>query len=147
MEGKISSQFRRIQEFYLVGTSSFMTAELWSKTFVGKILQITHSQWIFRNFMLHNRTLGYLHLTDRLNMIQEIEHLLETREDEVPHDPQFLLEFDIQDISGMNFDSQNYWVQAVHAARNAQTGILQRSLPGCVASPCSTTGTRPLTDR
>lgn len=120
MEGRISTHFHRLQQLHLVGTSTYMTPRIWLKQFVSRILHITHSQWIFRNFMLHNSLQGYLHMNSRLELMAKIEELLETGEDEVPDDRRFLLDLELSEIEDMDFDAQNYWVQSVAAARTAK---------------------------
>lgn len=110
MEGRITTEFGKMQQLHLMSSTSLLTAASWSKQFVTKILQITHSQWILRNFMLHNTLQGYLNMNDRMDLLRQVEHLLETSEDEVPEDRRFLLEFDMTDIEALDFNSQNYWV-------------------------------------
>jgi hypothetical protein len=61
MEGYISIHFYEIQNFHLAMSSSFINGANWAKQFISKILHITHSQWIFRNFSLHDNRNGYLH--------------------------------------------------------------------------------------
>lgn len=119
MEGRITTEFGKMQQLHLLGSSSLLTTAAWTKTLVSKLLRITHSQWILRNFMLHNTLHGYLTMNDRLDLLRQVEHLLETSEDEIPEDRRFLLEFDMSDIADMDYNSQNYWVQAVIAARSA----------------------------
>ncbi len=58
MEGRISCQFHRLQYCHLIQARTNMTAASWTRTFISKILRITHSQWIFRNFILHDKTHG-----------------------------------------------------------------------------------------
>ena len=43
----ISTHFYAIQSFHLAMSSSYLNGEDWTKQFISKILQITHSQWIF----------------------------------------------------------------------------------------------------
>ena len=129
MEGKISHQFYRIQEVHLIGTHTNMTASLWTKTFISKVLHITHSQWIFRNFMLHDHLNGYLQRSRQAEITMEIDQLLQTHVDEIPTDRAFLLELDIEDISTMDFEAQNYWVFAMNAAISAQSNIVRSQLP------------------
>ncbi len=45
-EGHISTHFYEIQTFHLMMSSSFINGTDWTKQFITKILQITHSQWI-----------------------------------------------------------------------------------------------------
>jgi hypothetical protein len=46
-EGYISTHFYAIQSFHLAMSSDYLNGEDWIKQFISKILQITHSQWIF----------------------------------------------------------------------------------------------------
>jgi hypothetical protein len=59
MERNISINFFEIQNFHLAMSSSFINGAEWAKQFISKILHITHSQWIFRNFSLHDNRNGY----------------------------------------------------------------------------------------
>ena len=59
-EGNISTHFYSIQSFHLAMSSNYLNGEDWTKQFISKLLQITHSQWIFHNFSLHDKTHGYL---------------------------------------------------------------------------------------
>ena len=120
MEGRISIEFRNMQQLHLLSSESLLTTASWSRLFISKILHITHSQWILRNFMLHNTLHGYLSMNNRMDILRHVESLLETREDEIPEDRKFLLELDISDIASLDYNSQNYWVQAITAARHAQ---------------------------
>ena len=57
-EGKLSVEFRRIQSEYLAGHSTRLTVDSWLKGFVGKLLELTHSQWIYRCITKHHKTKG-----------------------------------------------------------------------------------------
>jgi hypothetical protein len=60
-EEHVSTHFYAIQTFHLAMSSSYLNGEDWTKQFISKILQIIHSQWIFQNISLHDKTHGYLH--------------------------------------------------------------------------------------
>ena len=55
MEGIISKEFFEIQGVYLALGCHKLNGEQWVKQCIGKILHITHSQWIFRKFILHDQ--------------------------------------------------------------------------------------------
>jgi len=46
-KGYISTHFYDIQSFHLTMLSSYLNGEDWTKQFISKLLQITHSQWIY----------------------------------------------------------------------------------------------------
>jgi succinate dehydrogenase flavin-adding protein (antitoxin of CptAB toxin-antitoxin module) len=59
-EGYISTHFYDIQRFHLLKSSSYLNGLDWTKQFISKLLQLTHSQWIYRNISLHDKKQGYL---------------------------------------------------------------------------------------
>ena len=59
-EGHILSHLYAIQGFHLAMSSSYLNREDWTKQFTSKILQLAHSQWIFRNISFHDKKNGYL---------------------------------------------------------------------------------------
>ena len=54
-EGYVSTHFYPIQSSHLTMSSNYLNGEDWTKQFISKLLQITHSQWIYRNISLHCR--------------------------------------------------------------------------------------------
>ena len=54
MEGKISRHFLMSKMSISLGNHR-INADQWTRQFVSKILHITHNQWIFRNFTLHDK--------------------------------------------------------------------------------------------
>jgi len=84
MEGYISIHFYEIQNFHLAMSSSFLNGADWAKQFISKILYITHSQWIFRNFSLHDKRNGYLHKKKAEEIALELESLAGLAPEDVP---------------------------------------------------------------
>jgi hypothetical protein len=74
-EGRISSHFYNIQRFHLLMSNNFLNGSDWTKQFISKLLQITHSQWIYRNISLHNRRQEYLRSKQSEDLLQEITKL------------------------------------------------------------------------
>ena len=122
MEGRISSHFYRIQYCHLIWAQSNMTASSWTQTFISKLLHITHSQWIFCNFLLHDTAHGLLRLREQTGVLLQIEALSLSEKNDLPEHSQFLLEFDIGCLQEADFDTQCYWVSAVNAAWQAIYG-------------------------
>ena len=127
MEGRISKHFYPMQQLHLTSSPSFLNGGDWMKTFISKLLHITHSQWIYRNITLHDRNRGVLRLKDRVALLREIEHLMLTEKRHIPSDCAFLLEFDMDKLKNSDLDGQQYWVYAVKAARKAGMRSSRRS--------------------
>jgi len=107
-------------------SSSYLNRENWTKQFISKLLQITHSQWISWNISLHGSWHGHLHAMKAAEIMQEIETLSNLAPKEVTG--HFLLEMNFTDLSGFHIEAQKYWILAVNGtardlelARGART--------------------------
>ena len=70
-EGRISKHFVEIQQYHLEHADSYMNGSDWVKQLITKLLQITHSQWIFCNFTLHDKRGGALKQLEIKQMREE----------------------------------------------------------------------------
>ncbi len=118
-EGHILSHFYEIQSFYLEMSSCYLNGEDWTKQFISKILQITHSQWIFRNISFHNKKNGYLRNKTADELLQHINSMSEVSPEELPESSRFLLEKTFSELSKHHLETQQYWTLAVDAALKA----------------------------
>ena len=126
-EGKVSKDFASIQRAHCAGAPCRMNGDDWMKHFISHILQITHSQWIFRNITVHDKVRGTLRLQEGKDVLKEVGQLIETDPADVPIESQFLLEFDFDSLYRTSFEKQTYWVRAIKAARHAgrRTAVMQ----------------------
>jgi hypothetical protein len=129
MEGRISSKITALQKSHLLLSGSRLSAKSWMSTFISKVLHITHSQWIFRNFMLHDKAMGYLRLKACTDAAVRIDDLMQSRPSAIPSDSRFLLEFDIEGLIGSDSDTQQYWIAAMEAALACTTNTQQPHHP------------------
>ena len=83
---------------------------------VKQILDMPHSQWLYRNFSLHHQTLGYLHRLEEKNLRDTARELASLKPEEIPHSSRYLLEIDIESEE-QSFASFSYWVLAMKAAQ------------------------------
>ena len=126
MEGKLSSEIFRLQNRSLACSPSRLTTLAWSKKLISQILHITHAQWIFRNLSLHHNTMGYLRLTQRKEVLAEIDRLSQLDLEAVPEESKYLLEIDFSSLQNDSLVSQSYWLFAIKAAKTARRRALLR---------------------
>jgi len=120
LHGKVSVEIASMQRVHcMMSPSCRLTGEDWMKAFISHLLQISHSQWIFRNYTLHDKQRGYLRLRARTEVLREIHTLLETPPSEVPPESLYLLELDHSALYKASYETQAYWVLALKAARRA----------------------------
>ena len=96
--------------------------------FITRLIHISHSQWLFRNFTLHDRLHGYRNLKDRAEVALRIEILSHTDPDRIPEHSRFLLDIDTERLAKSDFDTQSYWVAAMEAACGASTAAITGEL-------------------
>jgi hypothetical protein len=125
-EGYISTHFYKIQSFHPAMSSSYLNGEDWTKQFISRLLQITHSQWIYCNISLHDRRQGYLHTKNADDIMREIQSLSSLAPNDVPEASHFLLDINIAELSKFYLETQKYWTLAVTAACTAQELHLAR---------------------
>jgi hypothetical protein len=101
-------------------SSSYLNGEDWTKHFISKLLQIMHSQWIFWNTSLNDKTHGYIRNKKGEEIIQQINVLLEVAPEEVSKDSPFLLEINFSKLSKTHLKTQTYWTLAIDAALKAK---------------------------
>lgn len=131
MEGRITTEIRFYQSFHCAASPCRMNGDEWTKHFISRLLQISHGQWVLRNFTLHDQTRGYIRLRDRRQVLAEIDQLADVDPDLIPPDSRFLLEVDYSSLLRASFERQSYWVMAMKAARRAgRRAAVRRSREG-----------------
>ena len=68
-EGKIPRPLRDLQSNYLAHCPTMLTIDVWMRRFIGQLLELTHSQWIFRNITKHHHTNGTIKLETREDVL------------------------------------------------------------------------------
>lgn len=121
LHGKIPISLTTMQGHYCVSYKTYqgMTGRSWARAFIYQLLQISHAQWLFRNFTLHHSTRGYLATKARLKILQKISDLANVHALDIPESSQFLLEIDFKGLILSKLDGQAYWVAAMQAAIKA----------------------------
>jgi hypothetical protein len=98
MEGKISVKIVAIQCLRCATAPCIMNGKDWTSHFISRILQLSHSQWIFLNITLHDRSRGIIKLHKRRHVLLEVDRLMEVDPSELPQESKFLLEMDFSSL-------------------------------------------------
>ena len=127
-EGCISKQFHKRQTFFLQMSNNRLNGTDWTKQLITRLLQITHSQWIYRNILLHDKSSRYLRNKTAEELAEEIHRLADLQPEDVPTESMFLLEIDSGKLTNEHVETHAYWVIAVKAARKAKAAQSARSV-------------------
>ena len=66
-------EFIEIQGVHLALVCHRIHGEQWVRQFMSKILHITHSQWIFKNFTLYDRRKSWLRRKEMSKVMEKFE--------------------------------------------------------------------------
>ena len=127
LAGKVSVCIRRLQEFFLVGCDTMITIDDWMRGFITKLLEISHSQWIYRNLTKHHASQGKIALKAREDLMREVERQLDLGLNNLPPESRCLLEIDPADLFCRTTEKVQYWLNATLAARAAGERALEVS--------------------
>ena len=102
-----------------------VTIDVWMRRFIGQLLELTHSQWIFRNITKHHHTNGTIKLEAREDVLRKVERQLDLGLVSLPPECKCLLEIPRASLFCLTTDRQQYWLNAITAAREAGTRALK----------------------
>jgi hypothetical protein len=101
-------------------SSNYLNGADWTKQFISKILQLAHSQWIYRNISLHDKRHGYLQNKQLESLLQTIADLSNLSPEKVPDNSRFLFEFNFTEQPKAHLEKQQYRTLAMNAALTAR---------------------------
>jgi hypothetical protein len=74
--GMVSSKLLPIQSAALHSCESSPNTARWITGLITQLLQVTHTQWIYRCILVHNRTMGTLISAHKEDLLKEVENQL-----------------------------------------------------------------------
>ena len=89
----------------------------WGSGLVTRLLEITHGQWIYRNYVVHDSVAGTLANADKERLQLEIDKQREMGDDGLLEEDQYLAEVNLEDLGNTNGMKQMYWLLAIQTAR------------------------------
>jgi hypothetical protein len=119
----ISKEITGIQQQYNALNGMQMSLEKWSSGLITRLLEITHGQWIYRNFIVHDPVSGIIATAKKEELLWEIEHQRELGDAGLLEEDKYLAEVNLEGLETTLGEQQHYWLLAIRTARNVK--ILQ----------------------
>jgi hypothetical protein len=119
MMGMVSTKLFPIQSLHLIKSKSSANAMRWITGLITQLLQVVHTQWIYRCVLVHDCNTGTLILQHKEELIKEIEYQLTLGVDSLAEEDRFFLECNFNDLATTAAEFQEYWLLAIRAAREA----------------------------
>jgi hypothetical protein len=87
--------------------------------FACQLVEISHAQWMYRNFTLHHYAKGYLQQQTEQDIGREVDLLADTRLLNLPMECRYLLELPQRPSMSLSSVHNAYWILALKAAKAA----------------------------
>ncbi len=117
--GLVSLKLPPIQSAYLLNSYSSSGAMRWITGFITQLLQVAHTQWIYRCVLVHDHTAGMLISTHKEELLKEIELQLSLCPGGLEEEDRFLLECNFDNLATTTGAQQEYWILTIQATREA----------------------------
>ena len=119
MEGKITTEIRHLQHQYLISISSPIPIQQWISNLISQLLHILHSQWLYRNEVVHRRTKDGLKRSEGAAIRIAIRVQLRLGTQDLDVEDHFLLHHTYDEISTWTGEGKKLWLHAIKSARQA----------------------------
>jgi hypothetical protein len=117
--GMVFNKLLTIQSTHFHTTGESYRATRWIAGLLTQLLQVVHTQWIYRCMLVHDHTTGVLISAHKGELLKEIEHQLALGLEGLAEEDRFLLECNFDDLSSTTGEHQEYWLLGIQAAREA----------------------------
>ena len=132
-EGRICKSLFQVQQEWLSKTGSRWSIAGWSGTFVSRVLDITHRQWLYRNARIHIKVAEGLTQPAHEAIMSKVVTLMGTDPMELLPRHRYLLEWDFLTLGKGSTVDRQYWIMGMESALQA-SGRRKRIDDMCGAS-------------
>ncbi len=117
LHSKVSTKFRDLQHAHCIMAGTRISWDNWIIQFIWQLPNVSHAQWLYRNFTLHYHTKGFLcQLTER-EIGQEAKLLADAKPSDIPKESHFLLDIPFKPSRSSLVVDDAYWVLAMKSAK------------------------------
>ncbi len=117
LEGMILKEITNIQQQYYTVNRSRMSLKKWCSGLITRLLEITHGQWLYRNYVVHDPVSGTIAMAKKEELLLEIERQRELRDAGLLEEDNYLAEVNLEEMAPSLGEQQHYWLLAIQTAR------------------------------
>ncbi len=87
---------------------------------ITRLLEITHGQWLYRNYIVHDLVSGTIASAKKEELLVEIEHQRDLGDAGLLEEDKYLAEVNLEEMETSSGEQQHYWIWilAIQTARN-----------------------------
>jgi hypothetical protein len=112
----ISKEITGIQQQHYALRGLRMSMERWSSGLITRLLEITHGQWVCRNFIVHDPVLGTIATARKEELLREIKRQHELRDAGLLEEDKYLAKVNLQGLEDTSRERQHYWLLTIKTA-------------------------------
>ena len=120
LEGMISKEIIQIRKQFVAIKGSNISLEKWASGLITRLLVITHGQWIYCNFVLHDPVSGTIATAKKEELLLEIEHQRALGDSGLLDEDKYLAEVNLDEMLATSGEHQHYWLLAIKTACKAK---------------------------
>jgi len=126
LEGMISTEITSIQRQYIAVNGSRMSLYKWCTGLITRLLEITHVQWLYQSYIVHDPVSGTIATAKKEELLVEIERQQELGDAGLLEEDKYLAVVNLEEMATSSGERQHYWLLAIQTARNHYTLRAQR---------------------
>ncbi len=115
-----------IQQQYMAVNGLRMSIDKWCTGLITCLLEITHGQCLYRNYIAHDPVSGIVVTARKEELLVEIEHQRELGDSGLLEEDKYLAEVNLEEMATSSEERQHYWLLAIQTARNHHTLRMQQ---------------------
>jgi hypothetical protein len=95
-----------------------MSLDKWCTGLITRLLEITHGQWLYQNYIVHDPVSGTVAMAKKEELLVEIERQRELGDAGLLEEDKYLAEVNLEEMATSSGERQHYWLLAIQTARN-----------------------------
>jgi len=129
-EGKFASQWQDLQWTHYKSTHSDKSIKKWAHGLAMELLQLTHSQWVYRNSVKHKKDSRSLNLEDARTLDRVIDSKFHQGMDGLHDWDHHFIRRGCKKVSNMLATNQRNWLEGIKVAQVAYEESAAREIQG-----------------
>jgi hypothetical protein len=121
LERMISMEITNIQRQYIAANGLRMSLDKWCTGLITQLLEITHGQWLYQNYIVHDPVSGTIAMAKKEELLLEIECQRDLGNTDLLEEDKYLAEVNLEEMATSLGERQHYWLLAIQTAWNHYT--------------------------
>ena len=113
-------EITNIQRHFIAVNGLCMSLDKWCTGLITRLLEITHRQRLYRNYIVHDPVSGTIATATKEELLLEIKRQRNLGDAGLLDEDKYLAEVNLEEMATSSGEWQHYWLLAIHTARTQQ---------------------------